>query len=503
MIPKIKISWLGYVCLSTVYIFALNFNILYKTQALAQNNTLLISLFLLYGLAVFCVCALIANKYLAKPIMAIFIIVGASASYFIKEYGVIIDHNMIGNAANTDPREIKDLVSLYMFGYLFCVMVVPLFILFRLEIGYGKLGINLAKQIITVIISAAMLGCVLFFHSQSIVPFFRSNNNLRMYNVPFYQLYSIIKFIKLKYAKKRILKKIGTDATQNPSIKQQKRLLVLVIGETARAANYAALGYTKNNTNFYTNKLGARFYKGTSCGTYTAKSLPCMLSYKTKATHSQEDFEENVTDVLAHAGVKTSWYDNNSGGCKGQCDRLADAKEYSAPFDDILLKDLEKNLASNPGNEMIVLHLQGSHGPSYFKRYPKSFKRFTPTCDTSKLNKCSLEAVVNTYDNSLLYTDYLLSRFIKLLLAKKDVKSELIYLSDHGESLGENGVFLHGMPYFLAPDEQKQIPVMIWGQKHIRKGVKDISQDDLFSTILGYFGVKSKVYDKSLDILAH
>lgn len=480
----------------------MNYNILYKTQALAQDNTLLVSVIFLYIFAVFSFCALIANKFLAKPIMVIVIIATAAASYFIKEYGVIIDHNMIANAAKTDPRELKDLVNPYFFIYLFFTGLLPLALLFMLKVNYESFLKNTLKQVLCVIIGLAFVVGILLSHSKSILPFFRTNNNLRMYNVPFYQVYSFIKFIKLEFKKDKVLEKIGTDATQDVAAKDAKRILVVVVGETARAANYSALGYTKNETNFYTKGLGVRFYKATSCGTYTAKSLPCMFSVDTKATHDLENYKENALDVLRRAGVKVSWYGNNSGGCQGVCDRLKDKIVQSAEFDSVLIDELKANLKNPPKQELIVLHLQGSHGPSYYKRYPKAFRRFTPTCDTSKLNKCTHEEVVNTYDNSLLYTDFLLKEVINQLQKLSGYETQLLYLSDHGESLGENGVYLHGLPYFLAPIEQKTIPFMVWGPKHIKpKDSSKLSQDDLFSTILGYFDVKTKVYEKSLDVL--
>ena len=212
-------------------------------------------------------------------------------------------------------------------------------------------------------------------------------------------------------------------------------------------------------------------------------------------------------DILQKTGVKASWIDNNSGGCKGVCDRLSDKQQLSSDWDENLLPFLKERLGNLDTQNIIVLHLQGSHGPAYYKRYPSEFKKFIPTCDTNELSKCDSEALINTYDNTLLYTDYLLSEIIKLLKEKKDYESSLIYLSDHGESLGENGIYLHGMPYAIAPSYQTHIPVIFWSndkklmmtaQNH--KGLK-LSQDNLFSTLLGYFDVKTMVYESDYDLL--
>lgn len=172
-----------------------------------------------------------------------------------------------------------------------------------------------------------------------------------------------------------------------------------------------------------------------------------------------------------------------------------------------LLAPFKEKLNHLSDQNILVLHLQGSHGPTYYKRYPSEFKKFTPTCDTNELSKCDNEALINTYDNTLLYTDYLLSEIIKLLKEQKSYESSLFYLSDHGESLGENDIYLHGMPYAIAPSYQTRIPAIFWSNDEKlmnlakeHKGLK-LSQDNLFSTLLGYFDVKTSVYEPEYDLL--
>lgn len=322
----------------------------------------------------------------------------------------------------------------------------------------------------------------------------------------FIQIYAVyrycVRFVKVKPE----FKTIANDAYRENN--HTKKLLVLVVGETARAANYSLGGYAKNDTNFYTKKDNVVFFDNfSSCGTATAVSLPCMFSLSKRQNYSSSEYQENVMDILQKTGVKASWIDNNSGGCKGVCDRLSGKQQLSSDWDENLLPFLKERLGNLDTQNIIVLHLQGSHGPAYYKRYPSEFKKFIPTCDTNELSKCDSEALINTYDNTLLYTDYLLSEIIKLLKEKKDYESSLIYLSDHGESLGENGIYLHGMPYAIAPSYQTHIPVIFWSndkklmmtaQNH--KGLK-LSQDNLFSTLLGYFDVKTMVYESDYDLL--
>lgn len=184
--------------------------------------------------------------------------------------------------------------------------------------------------------------------------------------------------------------------------------------------------------------------------------------------------------------------------------------------DEILFHDLQKYIDSLPNDGLIVLHTIGSHGPTYYNRYPPQFRKFTPTCDTNEIQSCSREQLVNTYDNTVLYVDYIVDKAIKLLQAQPgNVTTSLVYLSDHGESLGENGVYLHGLPYSIAPDSQKHIPMLIWlsdryQQRHAvnyaclkkRASTEAFSQDNLFSTMLGLVGVQTSEYHAADDILA-
>ncbi|EAJ6588618.1 phosphoethanolamine--lipid A transferase, partial [Campylobacter coli] len=428
--------------------------------------------------------------------------------YFITFYGVLIDSDMIQNVVQTDVKEVKDLLSwrlvlLAIVVLLFCVFILRIRIENNTEQGFFKK--------IRVRVLSALLGCSIFLIafvplSKTFIPFFRTYNEIRMYNIPFYPIYAAYRYYERFLKPKPEFKTIGDDAFRENN--SSKKLLVLVVGETARAANYSLGGYTKNDTNFYTNKNNVVFFDNfSSCGTATAVSLPCMFSLSKRQNYSSSEYQENVMDILQKTGVKASWIDNNSGECKGVCDRLSDKQQLSSDWDENLLPFLKERLDSLDTQNIIVLHLQGSHGPAYYKRYPSEFKKFTPTCDTNELSKCDSEALINTYDNTLLYTDYLLSEIIKLLKEKKDYESSLLYLSDHGESLGENGIYLHGMPYAIAPRHQTHIPVIFWSsdenlmttaQNH--KSL-NLSQDNLFSTLLGYFNVQTAVYEPSYDLL--
>ncbi|EAJ7433209.1 phosphoethanolamine--lipid A transferase [Campylobacter coli] len=506
---KFKLSWFGFVLFNSILIALLNFNLhSFVYEKLSQNLLLTLVFIVAYFGLVHMIFSLIFVKYLTKILSIFFILSSCISLYFITFYGVLIDSDMIQNVVQTDVKEVKDLLSwrlvlLAIVVLLFCVFILRIRIENNTEQGFFKK--------IRVRVLSALLGCSIFLIafvplSKTFIPFFRTYNEIRMYNIPFYPIYAAYRYYERFLKPKPEFKTIGDDAFRENN--SSKKLLVLVVGETARAANYSLGGYTKNDTNFYTNKNNVVFFDNfSSCGTATAVSLPCMFSLSKRQNYSSSEYQENVMDILQKTGVKASWIDNNSGECKGVCDRLSDKQQLSSDWDENLLPFLKERLDSLDTQNIIVLHLQGSHGPAYYKRYPSEFKKFTPTCDTNELSKCDSEALINTYDNTLLYTDYLLSEIIKLLKEKKDYESSLLYLSDHGESLGENGIYLHGMPYAIAPRHQTHIPVIFWSsdenlmttaQNH--KSL-NLSQDNLFSTLLGYFNVQTAVYEPSYDLL--
>ncbi|MCW1332177.1 phosphoethanolamine--lipid A transferase [Campylobacter jejuni] len=506
---KFKLSWFQFVLFNSILITLLNFNLhSFVYEKLSQNLLLTLVFIVAYFGLVHMIFSLIFVKYLTKILSIFFILSSCISLYFITFYGILIDSDMIQNVVQTDVKEVKDLLS---WRLVLSVIIVLLFCIFILKI---RIENNVEQDFfkrIRVRILSAFLGCFIFLIffmplSKTFIPFFRTYNEIRMYNVPFYPIYAVYRYYVRFLKPKPEFKTIGDDAFKEDNT--TKKLLVLVVGETARAANYSLGEYAKNDTNFYTNKNNVVFFDNfSSCGTATAVSLPCMFSLSKRQNYSSSEYQENVMDILQKTGVKASWIDNNSGKCKGVCDRLSDKQQLSSDWDENLLPSLKERLGNLDTQNIIVLHLQGSHGPAYYKRYPSEFKKFTPTCDTNELSKCDSEALINTYDNTLLYTDYLLSEIIKLLKEKKDYESSLLYLSDHGESLGENGIYLHGMPYAIAPRHQTHIPVIFWSsdenlmttaQNH--KSL-NLSQDNLFSTLLGYFNIQTAVYEPSFDIL--
>jgi lipid A ethanolaminephosphotransferase len=321
---------------------------------------------------------------------------------------------------------------------------------------------------------------------------------------------------------------IGRDAVLEKTWEERgkKTITILVLGETARAENFSLNGYFRDTNPMLRKEEVINFSNFYACGTSTAVSLPCMFSHlgQKKYKESKAKRSENILDVLSHAGIRVLWRDNNS-GCKGVCSRIEFEKmdnlknkglcSDSECYDEIMIQGLQSYVDSLDQDAFIVLHQKGSHGPAYYLRYPDSFKIYEPVCNSSQLDKCPRQEIINAYDNSILYTDYFLSLVIDFLKKNSDTfYTAMIYVSDHGESLGENNIYLHGLPYQFAPDEQKRVPFILWFSKgfeenygidraHLESiGASRHSHDNLFDSVLGLLDIQTKEYDPQQDIFA-
>ncbi len=475
----------------------------------------------LFSLTIF-LLNLINIKYIVKPVLILVFILSSFAAYAMDTFHVIIDDVMIQNIMETDHSEAGDLVTTKLFIYVIVLGVLPSLFVFFSKIQYGTLKKEIFLRIKTFFLSLLVIVIVIFAFSKFYTSFFREHKPLRYYTNPTYYIYSIGNYIHRKYLSKPIpFKQIGLDAKVVSTTKKPK-LVIMVVGEAARAADFSLDGYKRDtNPNLMKLKDLIDFSDVYSCGTETAVSVPCMFSRLSRSDYSDKKAKamDSVIDVLKHAKVNLLWKDNNSDS-KGVATRIKNyinVQNFKNPkfckngecYDMILLQGLQKFVNTHKGNIFIVLHQKGSHGPAYYKRVPKGFDKFNPECKSNQLEKCTKAEIKNAYDNTILYTDYFLSQVVKFLKEnEKTHATAMLYMSDHGESLGENGIYLHAMPYFIAPKYQKHIGAMIWLGKSFQKYKKELekrknerfSQDNLFDSILGIMDVKTKVYDKKLDI---
>lgn len=502
-----KISWFQFVFLNTFLIVLLNFNgFIFVYKNLSSNQLwLTLALITSYACLVHIILCVIFVRFLSQIFSIILLIVAGVSAYFMQSYGILIDSDMLRNVFNTDTKEAFDLINLSSILLILGLLLVSFFI-FKITIFYPPFKKHLGIKVLNILIALGIFCAIFLPLSKNFVPFFRTYSEMRMYNIPFYQFYALFRYYQIYLAPKAELKILSDGAYRENNT--TKRNLVLVVGETARAANYSLGGYSINQTNQTTPHEGVIYFdKVSSCGTSTAISLPCMFSFSKKKDFSNKAYEENLLDFVDKVGVNTTWLDNNSGGCQGVCKRLKQTHIFKEEYDGFLIEELKKTLTNLDTANFIIVHLQGSHGPAYYKRYPKEFEKFTPTCDTNELSKCTLEQIANTYDNTIFYTDWVVEEMIDELKEIKGYQNTLIYISDHGESLGENGVYLHGMPYIIAPKTQTQIPMILWSDDENLKQIAlkhknvELSHDNLFSTVLGYFEVKTPLYEEEFDFL--
>jgi lipid A ethanolaminephosphotransferase len=487
----------------------------------------------LFGLSCFLVLAailkfflsLVAFKALQKPFIVALLFVSAFCTYFLSEYGGAFDRSMVQNVLESNSSELGEYFNFKVVMFALLLGVLPGWLVSRLPIQYPKFR----KQVLTMLVSMlttlliVVINVGFFFHDY--VALIEQHRKLPLLVNPLNYLYATPAYIIQKTDAPAELKTIAEDALiPVAAIPQPKKLLLLVIGEAARADHFQLNGYARDTNPLLAKQTIVNFSQVSTCATATAVALPCMFSIfdREHFNANQARQYESVLDVLRKVGVDVTWR-NNNGGCKGTCDRglYQDFSQLKIPefcdqqecFDEVLLHNLPDLLNHPSPNQLIVLHQKGSHGPAYFKRTPQAFKKFVPECQASHVQSCTQQQLINAYDNTLVYTDHLLNELIKQLKQRPDVQSSLLYLSDHGESLGENDVFLHGLPYDIAPSAQTHIPMLMWFSDAIRQHSVDVdcltprldkaySHDGLFHMLLGFFNVQTKVYQAQLDWLA-
>lgn len=472
----------------------------------------------------------VSLKPLLRLLVLILLPVTAAAAYFMGEYGIVIDAHMVRNVFETDRGETGDLITWKLIAYVVFLGILP-GVLFWL-VPWTKRSWRAETLAKLKYAAAASIVCtaVLLPYVGNILSLGREHRELKMTLTPLNYISAVTTYWRLEGRKRvKVAVPYGEDARQAVSSNAtRKSLFVIVVGETARADHFALNGYARP-TNPELSKVPdlINFPHAYSCGTDTAQSVPCMFSGfgHDGFTNAKAEMRQNLLDVLKRADVDVLWRENQA-GCKGVCARIETETltGHKVPtffpstenYDDILVDGLDERIKKMQHNEVIVLHMMGSHGPAYWRRYPPKYETFTPACKDAQFSHCELSTIVNAYDNSLVYTDHVLARLIGVLAdaANHGVDTGMLYVSDHGESLGEHGMYLHGMPYAIAPEAQIHVPMVVWLSPSLReaRGIdqscmlahanKRVSHDNLFHSTLGIMNVATRVYDPALDLFA-
>lgn len=511
-------------------LLTLAYNLSFWRAALVQPLTqwrLAMSLFVLVTALHSLLMGLVLTRWNAKPVLTLLLLVTAMASHYMNVYGVYLDADMVRNVLHTDSRESLELLTPDLLLPMLSLGV-PIALLWKVQLRRRSLLQGAASRALFLFAALLVASVGLWASFQAISSLVRNHREVRYLVTPANYLVSLTSvLLQSPPGPRRALSPVGVDAVQRGRPAGAKpRLLVLVVGETARARNWGLNGYVRQTTPELARiKEVVNFTDVDACGSSTEVSLPCMFSrygrrhYDAAAISSHQ----SLLHVLDQAGIPVLWRDNQS-GCKGVCDGLETQRLHDAEdpafcngqrcLDEILLRGLLRSIQPGPGDRVVVLHQLGNHGPSYSERYPRQFAHYLPACNTAELDHCPRQQIVNAYDNALRYTDHVLASTIRLLQSQDHYDAAMIYVSDHGESLGENGLYLHGVPYPIAPEEQLKVPMVMWFSPSFaraaeldlaclaRQAGRPTSHDALFPSVLGLMQVATSEYRAEGDLFA-
>ena len=465
--------------------------------------------------------SLLAIPLLFRPIAMIITVLSTFVFYGTSVYGVVFDYGMIQNTFETDVSEAMSYINVSAVTIITLIVVPVTYLIYQVKITYKPLPKELLSRLVLVVCLFATAAVIAKVYYADYAATGRNNRYLKKEIIQFQFVSSGFKFFYDEFlAPEKQFKLLDTT----PSLintGNKPKVTIVVVGETARAKNFEYNGYDRA-TNEYTRVYSPSYFSNVaSCGTATAVSVPCMFSQQTRSNFSRSDTDnqQNLLDIAQLAGADVLWIDNNS-GCKDVCNRVPSIQidpQQDSPlcdgtycYDEILVQQLKKKLANiHAQSTLIVLHMIGSHGPTYFKRYPTEAKKFVPDCPQSDIQNCSQQALINTYDNTILYSDLVNAQIIAALQSySSSYDLSFIYVSDHGESLGESGAYLHGFPYALAPAEQTHVPMYFWSSHHQREfkdclaplSNRSLSHDNVFHSLINLTGLNTKAFDAQLNL---
>ena len=495
------------------------FSAVFELYPLISNSGFLISMAILVVSCLVLLMAIISMVLPWRITLSLFLLIAAASSYFSDKFGTVIDIEMIRNIFETDAAESADLLSVNLALRMLLLGLLPTALIWRLPSRRKPFIQGKLAYVFTGLVALGLMAACVFSFSSQYASFFREHKTVRYYISPAYPIYSALQlaasFAPTSAPRQFVELNAVANILETPAAHAE--LVILVVGETARADHFSLNGYGRDTSPHLAAEPNLISYSNIhSCGTSTAISVPCMFSY---SAHDGFDVKsarntENGLDLLQAAGVNVLWRDNNSDS-KGVANRVPFENFRSSDLNPVcdeecrdigMLSGLQTYIDSKSGDILVVLHQMGSHGPAYHRRYPREFEKFTPACQSGELADCTRQEIINAYDNTILYTDHFLSKVIGLLKANSPkYETAMFYVSDHGESLGESGIYLHGMPYSFAPEAQTHVPVIAWigessdidfAQSFALKDQVN-SHDAVFDTLLAVFEVTTELLPAS------
>lgn len=486
-----------------------------------------------WGLAVWMLTlltlVLIGFHWLLKPAAALLLVIASVTSYFMDNLGIVIDREMIQNAMLTTVNESRHLLTPHLAFHVLVWGILPAIVALWIRIRPTSLFGSLWRWSATLVLTLAIFAAALYSDFKAYAAVAREHKEVLSSYQPGSAIAGAARYGKMMLKTRDVtVAPLGRDARKGPLILAAKQpvLTVVFVGETARAQNFGLNGYDRPTTPELAKRDVINFTDVTSCGTSTAVSVPCMMSNLTRDGYSYDSAvrQEDLLDVLEHADVDVLWWDNNTGD-QGTAARVGPIRRMTAAddaaacaegecTDAVFLAPLAAELPKIKRDTVLFIHMIGSHGPSYYLRYPQAAETFTPACRTSEFADCTTEEIVNAYDNSIRFTDHVIASTIDMLAAQTDVIPAVFFLSDHGESLGEDGLYLHAAPYFMAPDTQTHVPMLFWLSDAYRdtfkvdeaclreKADQAQSQDSVFHSVLGMMNIITGTKVAELDLMS-
>ena len=449
--------------------------------------------FMMTYLAMFCM------RMVGRIVLAILSLINATAVYFIQTYNVIISATTIENVFNTRYSEASGFFSwsLWLFILVFGLLPALFCLLQPVVIGkVKKLGIYCGCSLAVILVVGLLNINQTLFISQH-------DTELGGLLQPWSYIantYRVISFSQDEQAEE--IKLPDGRITDD-----EKAVVVLVIGESARKANFQLYGYQRDTNPLLSKRQDLKIYQANSCATYTTAGTKALLEPK-----DCDELYELLPNYAFRTGVDVSWRTSNWGEPPIHIKEYLTDKELAEQYPDvdsdyegILFAGLRQRIESSPKNKvLIILHTSTSHGPQYANKYPKAFEVYKPVAKNVEEGEKHVDMLVNAYDNTIRYTDFLLDSLINTLCSMTDWKSAMIFISDHGESLGENKMFMHGLPMKLAPKEQYEIPFLVWTSENFRAYKSNLpavlEQHYIFHSVLNLLSIQSPAYNEDYDI---
>ena len=440
-------------------------------------------------------------RVVGKIIVALSLIIDAGCLYFINTYDTLLDDTMMGNVFNTQYSEASGFFSLAFVLYLLLLGVIPAIYVILRKIDYSS-----AKRMFAFNGSSLGLVLIIALANMSNWPWIDRNATvLGSLLLPWSYSVNSIRY-QIKEHKMNREEILLPDAVFTEP--DEKRVCVLVIGESARQDHFSLYGYPRQTNPLLSNQERLTAIRADAAATYTTAGVKAILD-----SRPTDKLYEILPNYLYRAGAEVVWRTSNWGEPPVHIEKyqnpeaLLELYPHADPaYDGILFEGLKDEiLSSGKSKVLLIIHTSISHGPAYNKRYPAEFEHFTPVCNTVEMAKADHDELMNSYDNTIIYTDYLLSEAIKQLEAlPKEWESCLMYVSDHGESLGEGNLFMHGVPISIAPREQIEIPFLVWTSEGSRdvKTLDKVGQYHVFHSVMSFLGAESEVFDEKMNIFA-